>query len=178
MKPSMSLPVLSIALLGAFGCETEDATTIVVDNDYPAAEAGPPIDSVTVYKVWWVTTLLPEPVAPGREGPTERTVPNDDFAYAVLAPGWDPASADPPPRLLPARSSVKLSVTRGDTLHVRVSDDTFVGNCAAGKPLTDDDAELITRRIFPAEFAGVVFDPKTCTTTQLPERDAGLDAAE
>jgi hypothetical protein len=171
----LTLLIVSIALLGALGCETEDATMVVVDNDYPAVDGGDSAKEITVYKVWWVTSLMPDPVAPGSEGQPARTVPNDDFAYAVLAPGWDPSSSDAPTTFIPAKSAAKLSAARGDTLHVRVSDDTFVGNCLAGKPLSQDDAAFITQRIFPVEFARVDFDAKTCTAT-LTATDAGADA--
>jgi hypothetical protein len=126
------------------------------------------------YKVWWVTSLLSGPVAPGTEGQPERTVPNSDFACAVLAPGWDPSSGKAPTTFIPAMSATKLSAARGDTVHIHVSDGTFVGNCLAGKPLSQDDADLITQRIFPGEFRGDVFDAKTCTAT-LTTTDAGAD---
>jgi hypothetical protein len=173
----LSLAILSITLLGALGCETEDATMVVVDNDYPvAAEAGPAANGITVYKVWWVTSLMPDPVTPGAEGQPERTVANSDYAYAVLAPGWDPSSSTPPPTFLPAKSAAKLSAARGDTLHVRISDDTFIGNCVDGKALSQDDADFITQRIFPGEFADAVFAAKSCTAARTPG-DAGADLA-
>jgi hypothetical protein len=172
----LSLSIVAFAFLGALGCETEDPTMVVVDNDYPAvAEGGDPAREVTVYKVWWVTSLVPEPVAPGAEGQPQRTVPGSDYAYAVLAPGWDPSSSTPPTTFLPAKSAATLSAARGDTLHVRVSDDTFAGNCGAGKPLSQDEADFITQRIFPGEFAGVAFDAKSCAATAGPA-DGGSDA--
>jgi len=169
--------LFSIALLGAIGCDTETATTVAVDNDYPVvADGGDPTTEVVVFKVWWATSLLPDHVAPSAEGQPERTVPSTDFAYAVLAPGWDPSSPTPPTYLIPARSTAKLSVARGDVLHVRVSDDTFVGHCAAGKALSQDDADFITRSIFPGDFAGVTYDAKSCTATPVM-MDGGADAA-
>jgi hypothetical protein len=143
---------------------------VVVDNDFsPTGAAADPSAGTSVFKVWWVTSLLPDPVAPGGEGQAERTVPATDFAYAVLAPGWAPSSTTAPSRFLAAKSSVALSASRGDTLHVHVSDATFVGDCAVGAPLTQGDADFITQRIFPGEFAGVVYDAATCTTSALPD---------
>ena len=73
---------LAIALIAAAGCNG-DPTTAVVENGYPAAwRAG----TMTVFKVWWVTTLFPNPVAPEARSETERTIPASDFAYALLAP--------------------------------------------------------------------------------------------
>lgn len=174
MKPSLLLVLLGFMV--AIGCETETATTVVVDNDYPAVpDGGDTSTETTVFKVWWVTSLLPDPVAPGNEGQPQRTVPNSDFAYAVLAPGWDPSSQVPPTRLIPAKSSIKLSVARGDMLHVHVSNGTFAGNCAAGQALSQDDADFITQRIFPGEFAGETYDAKSCSTSPIAV-DGGSDA--
>jgi hypothetical protein len=165
MRPTDSLAALVlIALLGSASCDTEDPTTVVVDNAYPVVPAGGDVaKEMTVFKVWWVTSLLPDAVPPGGAGQPERTVPNSDFAYALLAPGWDPSSPAPPPRLFAAKSASRLSAARGDTLHIHVSDDTFVGNCNAARPLSQDDATFITTRIFPAEFARMIYDSKSCT---------------
>jgi hypothetical protein len=172
------LPLLLTALCAA-GCDAANATSAVVDNDYAVVpdggDAGAPVTEMTVFKVWWSTSLLPDAVAPGSEGTPERTVPNTDFAYAVLAPGWDPSSAAPPARFLAVKSIAKLSAVRGDVLHVHVSDATFAGNCAAGKPLSQSDADLVTKRIFPAEFATVTYDASNCIATPIPA-DGGDDA--
>ena len=176
MKHPGLLP--SLCLFLALGCDTEDATQIVVDNEYPQlADGGNSSSEMTVYKVWWVASLLPDAVAPGSEGEPQRTVPGTDFSYAVLAPGWDPSAGTGPSRFLAMKSNVRLSAARGDTLHVRVSDDTFSGNCGAGKPLSQDDADFITQRIFPGEFAGVVYDAVTCIGTSVG-RDAGVTVAD
>jgi hypothetical protein len=168
-----------ISLFGAVACDTEDPTMVVVDNDYAALpDGGDPTTEMTVYRVWWVTSLLSDAVAPGAEGQPQRTVPNADFAYAVLAPGWDPSAPAPPTRFIAARSAAKLSAARGETLHVHVSDDTFVGTCEPGKALSQSDADFITQRIFPAEFAGLAYDATTCTATPLPPAlDAGANDA-
>jgi hypothetical protein len=163
-----------VGLLGAPGCETENATTVVVDNDYPPIPDGGDVGKeMTVFKVWWVTSFMPDPVSPGNQGQPQRTVPNSDFAYAVLVPGWDPSAATAPMKLVAATSTVKLGVARGDVLHVQVSDTTFHGNCAVGQSLPQDDADFITQRIFPGDFAGVAYDAKSCTTTAV---DGGYDS--
>ncbi len=156
--------IASLLLGGLVGCETEDPTTIVVDNDHPAIDGGGDAE-ITVFEAWWGTSLLPDPVAPGAEGAVQRAVLGTDFAYALLAPGWTPASGAPPSRLIPVKSSSRLTVARGDRLHVHVSDATFAGNCAAGAPLSQEDADFITQRIFPGAFAGFVYDASTCVAT-------------
>jgi hypothetical protein len=173
---SMSL-LLSTTVVATTGCETETATTAVVADRYPViADGGDPSTQLTVYKVWWVTTLFVDPVVPGAESALQRTVPAADYAYALLAPGWDPTSTTPPVILIPVRSADKLGVTRGETLRIEVSDATFVGNCAGGKTLSQDDADFITLRIFPGDFATVTYDAKNCTSTALPS-DGGTDGA-
>jgi hypothetical protein len=156
------------ASAAAAGCSSDAPTQIVVDNDYLRVEGGAAAAPMTVFKVWWATTLLPDAVGPSGEGQTQRTVPNTDYAYAVLAPGWDPDSGAPPSRFLAAKSLLRLQAVRGETLHVRVSDDTFAGDCADGKPLSQDDADLVTQRIFPGEFAGLTYDAATCVATAAP----------
>ena len=39
---------------------------------------------------------------------------------------------------------------------------TFLGDCRAGKPLNQDEAAVITQRIFPGNFNGGTYDAKTC----------------
>ena len=159
--------LVALAMLAA--CDTEDASKAVVDNGYP---------QTVVYRAWWVATYFPEPVSGGQASTEQRSVPATDFAYAVLAPDWDPARSTPPARFVVVRSKAPLSVARGDTLHITIDDQTFTGNCAANQPLSQDEAELITQRIFPGELGNVRYDAKTCTSTPLVSAasDAGADA--
>ena len=167
---------LAAALALLSGCSSENPTEVFVDDDYPAVpEGGNAATAMTVYKVWWVTTLMPDAVAPGGEGQPQRTVPGSDFAYAVLAPGWDPHSGSPPTRFVAAKSAVSLAALQGRTLHIHVSDDTFDGDCAAGKPLSQEDADFVTERIFPEEFGGQAYVANTCSAGA--EVDGGADAA-
>jgi len=53
---------------------------------------------------------------------------------------------------------------------------TTLGDCAAGHPLSTDDARFIVERIFPAEFSAVSYDPATCTAA--PIEDGGTDGGE
>jgi hypothetical protein len=155
---------LVAAAIPLSGCNDTPAT-VVVGNGYPASPDSDAAATVTIYKLWWTTTLIADPVAPEGVSPIERTVPGSDYAYALLAPGWSPESGAPPAALIAARSAERLSVARGARLEIVVSDHTFVGNCAAGKPLDADSAALIVERIFPGAFAGARYDPATCVTS-------------
>ncbi len=147
---SSNLVAFACALLPLlFGCNTSDSTSAVLSNEYPPASDAGSADSMPVYKGWWSVAQFPAPVAAGQVSDPVRVVQGSDYGYALLAPGWDPASSTPPKALVPLRSAQKISVARGDTLTFVVSDDATVGNCAAGKPLAQEDADFITQRIFP-----------------------------
>lgn len=166
--------MLVVGLSAALGttlaaCDTEEPTKVVVENAYPVVpDGGDPATQRVVYKVWWVTTLFKEPVLPGASSDEERSVPETDFVYALLAPGWDPKSQTPPTSLLAMKSKAKVGVARGETLRIRISEDTFAGSCSAKLPLSQDDSDFITQRIFPGDFAGVAYDAKTCVGTAVP----------
>jgi len=145
------------------GCNTSDPTFAVLSNDYPsAADAGSP-DSMAVYKGWWAVAQFADPVAAGQVSDPVRVVQGTDYGYALLAPGWDPSSGTLPPTLIPLRSATKLSVARGATLNFVISDAATLGNCSAGVPLAQEDADFITQRIFPGEFLGVTYDAALCS---------------
>jgi len=168
-------PVVGAALLAAIaGCD-DAPTTAVVENAFETPADAGAAGAMTVYEVWWGATLFPYPVGPGATSEVERTVPTDEFAYALLAPGWSPGAGGRPPRLVAARSRAKLTVPLHGRLEIAVSDDTFLGDCAGGGPLDADDARLVVERIFPGPFAGVTYDPATCTTTAV-SADASPDA--
>jgi hypothetical protein len=157
-------------------CDGETPTRAVVANAYSDLpdRAGPSTE-IVVYKAWWGTTLFADPVIPGSTSDELRTVPAEATAYALLAPGWDPASATAPTTLIPVRSIAKLAVSRGEVLQITVSDATFAGRCSAGQPLSREDAAFITERIFPGEFTDRIYDAQTCTTTAAETGDAGAD---
>jgi hypothetical protein len=173
MKPLTLLASLLVLPALALGCDTPDSTFAVIDDGYPSVpEGGDPSQTIAVYEGWWLVATFPTPVPGGGESETERVVTGTDYAYLVLAPGWDPSSGTPPPRLLPAMTRDEVSVARGDTLHIQVDDAHVAGNCAAGQPLTQDQADYITHSIFPGAFAAVVYDAASCTS-----RPAGDAAA-
>jgi hypothetical protein len=163
--------VVSTAVL-AMGCLNVDtpSTTVDLSNDYPADASTP----VVVYQAFWQAVPFSTPLPPGGSSGPMSTVPaSDNTAYAVLAPGWDPGSSAPPTSFVALRSNSGFSVRLGDTLHIPVDDTTFTGDCATGQALDQPDADFITQLVFPATFAGVRYDAKTCTTT--PIGDAGTE---
>lgn len=141
-------------------------TTAVVENGL----------SVPIFQVWWGTTLFSSPVAPGATSEPERTVPATDFAYALIAPGWSVEERDRPSALLALKSAAPLVAPAHHLLTIVVADDGFVGDCAAGRPLPEEDARFIVERIFPGEFAGTIYDSSTCVATPVAA-DAGAPDA-
>jgi hypothetical protein len=153
-------------------CNTSDPTSALLLNEYPP-NATSSTASTTVYKGWWSVALFPDPVLAGQTSDPERAVPGTDYGYALLAPGWDPSSGTPPTGLIPVRSTEKLSVVRGNTLNFLVSDSRTLGNCAGGQALSQEEADFITQRIFPGEFANLNYDATTCTAVTADLGGAG-----
>lgn len=150
----------------ATACDTQEPTHAVVENAYPdVTDGGDLTPRIVVYKVSWVATLFDEPVVPGSTSAELRSVPAFGVAVALLAPGWDPESGVVPTTLIAVKSKEVLEVKRGETLHITISDATFGGNCAAKQAFTQEEADFITERIFPGEFANRYYDAKTCTLT-------------
>ncbi len=163
---AMTVLLVGASALGtmSIGCDTQDPTKAVVENAFaPSPDGGDLATQTVVYKVWWVATLFKEPVLPGATSEEERSVPADQTAYALLAPGWDPASGNPPAKLIAMKSKSHFQVARGGTLHIVVSDATFAGSCSAAQALSQEDADFVTQRIFPGEFAAMTYDAETCT---------------
>jgi hypothetical protein len=159
----------------ASACNTAEPTSAVLSNEYSPADKADRADSMPVYKGWWAVAQFPEPVAAGQVSNPVRVVPGSDYGYALLAPGWDATSDTPPTTLIPLRSTQKLGVGRGELLTFVVSDQATLGDCRAGMPLTQEDADYITRRVFPGEFATLAYDAESCTSSPVAgdEGDAG-----
>ncbi len=183
MNPKSLFAALGLGLICASstlaGCETSDSTFALIDNGYPALPdgGGDPATQTAVYQGWWSVTLFTTPVAAGAQSDPQRAITSTETAYALLAPGWDPTSTTPPTTLIPVMSTQELHAARGDTLHIVVSDATMIGNCAAGKPLTQEQADFITRSIFPGPFVGMTYDAATCVMSAIPTDDSGADSA-
>jgi hypothetical protein len=159
----------ALVLLGA-GCESpyNVDTFVVLDNDYPQASA------LVVYQAFWQAIPFSTPVPPGSTSDPQGTIPaSENTAYVVLAPGWDPAATPKPTAFVVLESQQGFGLHIGDTLHIPVSDAAFVGNCAAGSHLSQQEADFITQIVFASTFAGLRYDATTCKTTRAPTGDAG-----
>lgn len=156
--------------LAAFACDAAPHTSVVLDNHYPPSAT----HALVIYQAYWQAVSFANPVPPGGSSDPQSTVPaSGNTAYVVLAPAWDPTSLSPPTSFVVMQSRGQFDVHYNDSLHIPVDDATFVGNCAAGSVLTQEQADFITQRIFPSVFAAVAYDAATCTTT--PIGDAGAD---
>jgi hypothetical protein len=156
--------------LATSGC-AEPATRVVFTNAYPAA----PVTTapVIVYRGSWQAVALSDPLTPGASSDPQDTVAaSPNTAYALLAPGWNPASGSTPEALVAVRSRAGFAVHLGTTVDIPVSDADFDGDCAAGSHLPREEADFITQRVFADDFAGRRYDPATCTTSP-PFGDGG-----
>jgi len=170
--PTIVVLVSIVCPLFSTGCNTSEPTTAVLSNEYPSSDANS-TDSMPVYRGWWSVAQFPDAVPAGQVSDPVRIVQGNDYGYALLAPGWDVATGAPPTTLLPLRSAQKLSVGRGELLTFVVSELATVGDCRSSRPLSQDDADFITQRIFPGEFAGLVYDAANCTTSPISRAEGG-----
>ncbi len=166
LRPSLALAA-ALALGGAVGCSEPD-TQVVVENDYPGAPSFP----LVVYEAYWQAVSFRGPIFPGGSSSPQPTVPaSANTAYALLAPGWDPSTAATPTALVVLQSNEGFSVHLDGHLAITVDNAAFSGDCAASSYLTQAQADFITQLVFPTAFAGLQYDPSTCTTT--PTTDGG-----
>jgi hypothetical protein len=177
---SLLLFALATPAAALIGCDTADPTRAVVENGYPPPPDGAESQQTAVVKAWWSVTLFADPVAAGASSAEERVVPASDHAYALLAPGWSPLSPVAPSTLVVVRTREKVDVGRGGTARITISPATTVGDCDAGSTLTQEEADFITQRIFPGDFAGQVYDASRCVTTSdvLAGADGGHGAKD
>jgi hypothetical protein len=168
--------VVLVALVASVGgCDKAPDTKVVLDNDYSPSAPVP----LVVYRAFWQAVSFQQPVAPGSSSEAQSTESADDnTAYVILAPGWDPTSdAGPPTSFVLLQSRSGFTVHLDQTLHIPVDDSTFVGNCAAGSFLTQDQADFIAERIFTSAIFDAAapppfhYDAATCTLSALT--DAG-----
>ena len=152
-------------------CSTAEPTSAVLSNEYPAGSEADSTSSAPVYKGWWAVAQFPEPVPAGQVSDSVRVVPGKDYGYALLAPGWAAESGSPPSTLIALRSAQELSVARGELLTFVVSAQSTRGDCRAGDPLSQEEADFITERIFPVEFSGVRYDAARCSSLRAVVED-------
>jgi hypothetical protein len=146
------------------GCENP-TSSVVLDNGYPTSAT----NALVVYHGFWQAISFTKPVSPGSSSDPQITVPaSANTAYVLVAPGWDPAAdggASTPASFIVLQSRSGFGLRLDSTLHIPVDDARFMGNCAAGSFLTQDQADFITQRVFASDFAGLSYDAATCTTT-------------
>lgn len=181
MKRISLLPLfvlLCVMATATSACDDAE-TTAQVDNTYPTTADGgfDSTKSIAVYRAWWLVTVFADPIAAGTSSDAHRVVSGTDSAYYLLAPGWDPSSGAAPTVLVAAKSNDAVHVDRGKGLHLTVDDAHVTGNCAAGHPLSQADADYITRNIFAGEFAGFSCDAASCTMIPDPT-DGGADGGD
>lgn len=161
--------------LGALtqGCDARPVTTVTITNHYSATSTAP----LVVYRARWQAVTFAEPVTPGSSATAQTTVSaSKNTAYVVLAPGWDPASLSPPRSLVVMQSRDDFEVHLDDALDILIDDANFIGNCVAGSFLSLEQADFITRLVFPADFASLRYEPATCAVTPVVgQGDAGAD---
>jgi len=174
-----ALAILAFAMASA-ACDDPTEATAIVENHFdpdatdggasPKTASGQPV--FTVYKAWYSTALFADPIAAGgASGETRIVGGTPDYAYALLAPDYDP-SAGPPASLVAVRTRDKIAGARGETLRIVFSPNTVRGPCSGEAPLTQDEYDFITQRIFPADFdGGATLAAAPCTGAA----DAGTD---
>jgi hypothetical protein len=166
----VSALLASVVATLASGCKpaSNTSTFVVLDNAYPAQ------GKYVIYQAFWQAVPFDTPIPPGTSSDPQNSVPaSANTAYAIVAPGWDPTSSTPPTAFLVLESRQGYGVHVGDTVHIPVSDVTFVGNCAAGNPLSQSEATFITQFVFPDIFASYAYDAATCTTAPIGDAGAG-----
>jgi hypothetical protein len=166
----VSALLASVVAMLASGCEpaSNTSTFVVLDNAYAARS------QYVIYQAFWQAVPFETPIPPGTSSDAQSTVPaSGSTAYVLVAPGWDPASSTPPTSFVVLESRQAYGVHVGDTVHIPVSDTSFVGNCAAGNPLPQSEATFITQLVFPDIFSSYAYDAATCTATPLGDAGAG-----
>lgn len=165
------LGAAALALIASAGCDRAPQATVVLDNDYaPMAAVALP-----VYFALWQAVVFADPVAPGSSSPVESSLAaTDNTAYVVLAPGWDPTSKTPPTSFILMQSRSGFTVHLDETLHIPVDDSTFVGNCAAGSFLSQEQADFIAERVFTSAIFDAAprpfhYDAATCAMSPLTD---------
>ena len=145
-------------------CDTPQSD-VVIENRYA------PSQQLVLYRAFWQAVSFPNPILPGlSSSPQATVVASENTAYVVLAQGWDPTTAKAPTSFVVLRSRAGFAVGLNRTLNIPVDDTTFIGNCAAGSVLSQDQADFITQRVFASDFADLTYNAATCATSAGPPR--------
>ncbi len=167
---SGGVAALVLALAPA-SCDQGPHTSVVLANGYAPSATAP----LVVYRAYWQNIAFPTPVDPGSSAAAQPAEPTSgDTAYVLLAPGWDPKLAAAPGSLVVMQSRVPISATFNQQLTIAVDNTTFAGNCLAGSPLSQAQADFITQVVFPCDFAAYHYDAATCTLTPNPDPHAAV----
>lgn len=146
----------------------------MIDNDYAPSTN----NSLVVYRAYWQAVSFQNPIPPGGSSDAQSTVAaSDNTAYVVLAPGWDADSSVSPTSFVLMQSRSGFNVDLNGALHIPVDDSTFIGNCASGSPLSQEQADFIAERIFtqaifPDAAAPFIYEAANCKTTPIVDADA------
>ncbi len=162
---ALARAIVCVLLSSSFaaGCDKPE-TDVVVDNEYPAWTPGPPV----VYRAKWKEVWFDGPISPGASSDPQPAVPaSPNTAYVLLAPGWDPTTSAAPTSLVVMQSKDGFDLHLDNTLHIPVDDAHFIGNCAAGSFLSQEQADFITQLVFPSDFESLTYDAATCATTPI-----------
>jgi hypothetical protein len=158
---------LGTLFLGCVACDTPQ-TFVVLENAFPATASKPYVIS----QGFWQAVSFAGPIPPGDSSPPTATVAaSANTAFVLVAPGEEVLADGGPATgssLLVLESDGGFGVELNQTLFIPVRDATFVGDCAGGSPLSQDEADFITQRVFESAFSGLVYDAATCTTQGIP----------
>ena len=180
LRISIVLCAAAVACALGSACNN-DVTEAVVVNGFPAAGTS----TVSVYKVWYRTTLWLKPIPAGMESETLRIGTGTEPAYAILAVGLPAAGGDDAtdvdagpastPRFFLARTRDVLATGEGESKRIVLSPTSLAGPCASGAPLSREEYALIAARIFP----GDVLEPfnAECTLSVALPMEAGAPEA-
>lgn len=173
MSPRLARAAAALLCGVAFAVESAcqgDLSEAVVVNDMPAD--GP--EPLTIYKVWYRSTLFLDPLAPGEQSESLRIGPGAEPAYALLAPAYDADAGTP--RLMPARTKDVIRSEAGETVRLVFSPATAFIGCGGAAGLSREDYDTIRERIFPGDIVAP-FDPAGCTSQGRSGQEAGTDSA-
>jgi hypothetical protein len=162
--------IATIALAPVTACDNAAAEAVVV-NELGAND--PPI---TLEKVWFRTTLFTRPVAPGESSETLRIGTGVEYAYAVIRVGQDDPDGGPPARRYVARTREPVDAQPATVTSIVFSATGSQSLCFGAPPLTREDWNFVTSRIFPSEQVEP-YDPASCAAPPGPAPDASADAS-
>jgi hypothetical protein len=160
----------AVAMLSAFtmvACDSD--ATVVLDNRYPSTSGEPQF----VYRAQFMQAQWDTAVPPQSSSVPESTLETSgDWAYVLLAPGWDARMDAGPQSFVVLKSYETIAAGAGKDVRIAIDDTTFRGRCAAGSFLTQVEADAITNAFFSDALDGFVYNASDCTTTKVSDGGA------